>query len=294
MVSGRVFSWAAICWAIALAITGSGSLAASTARVDVEIQILPIAVVDFPDGLDFVLRVPHTPHCPPHRDGRNWSFWTFWNKPPWRFDRDYWAGWLSRSSDWRRWKDDDWDSWGSEFRWEDWDDDIYRRKWFNRCKSWLSSAYWPVIRPVRIPFTVRGNASASVTVTPEEFLQTKSGSWLGRAGGPAYRSLGYDAIVHFPVSSSSYRWLTDWEYWDDWDNWSDWRGFGTLPWWSRWTRLPRDTASGTPPLPANLPELGNRAFGVIYAVARRHWTPDGSAAPPGLYHGSVLITVTAD
>lgn len=66
------------------------------------------------------------------------------------------------------------------------------------------------IRPVLLPFKIRGNARASVTVRPDAFLRVKNGPWLGKA---------------VRVSSNQHH-----HDWDDWDrHWLDW-GFHNWDW----------------------------------------------------------------
>ena len=170
----------------------------------------------------------------------------------------------------------------------------YHSEWDNDCWIGHGTWWWPVILPVRIPFTVTGNALASVSAAPSAFLRIPHNRYYGRAVGPHGAPLGYDVVVHFPAPERDYRWLPDWSDWDNWDDWGHWRGFGFLPHWSKYARLSGDDGAGTPPLTADMVSLHGSAYGVIYVVARRTWTPDGRPAEPGAYAGRLEVTVTAD
>ena len=170
----------------------------------------------------------------------------------------------------------------------------YRSPWDRDCWYGRFGWWWPAIVPVRIPFTISGNALASVSVAPSAFLRIPHNRYLGRAVGPHGRLLAYDIVVHFPAPERTYRWLADWMDWDDWDDWRHWRGFGFLPRLSTYAMLPGRDGAGTPPLTADMVRLHGHAYGVIYVVARRTWTPDGRPAEPGAYAGRLEVTVTAD
>jgi hypothetical protein len=266
------------------------ALAATKATVDVRITVTPFAEIELPNGANFVLRVPHIPHCSPKKD-RDWDYWKSVG------DNKHKRGKNDRD-DWDNWRDDDWNRWGDNGWWDDWDDwngnDWQHHGWYNRCKRWLSDWYWPVIRPVRIPFTVTGNALASVSVKPHQFLKIKSGKYLGKATGPGGRTLGYDTIVHFPAPKWNYYWLSGWDFYDDWHGWRRWAGFGSLPNWSRWAKLPGTNNTGTPSLTTNMVQRGGKAHGVVYIVSRRDFTTDGKKAKPGDYAGTIVLTVVAD
>ncbi len=164
------------------------------------------------------------------------------------------------------------------------------------------------ISPQFLPFTVRGNARASVTVRPAEFLQVGSRVYLGRAektGGqdsrgqglrgqdlrgqdlrgrdwPGRDSLGYDVIVHFPVSRQRNGWFTE----------VDNRGyFGVL---DSLATLPLFAPLGTRKLTADMVQLDRHALGVIWLQSDPDWTANGRRAAPGIYRGVLEVTVTAD
>lgn len=270
------------------------------AKVNVNIEVHPIAQVNLPNGPNFVLRVPHIPHCSPKKDrDKGWNDW-YWNT---------YGGWgnswggsshggKNERDEWRDWNDDDWNRWGDNDWWDDWDpwngSDWQHNGWYGRCKRWLSEWYWPVIKPVRIPFTVTGNAIAEVSVRPHQFIKIKSGKYLGKATGPSNRTIGYDTIVHFPAPKSNYFWLSGWDFYDDWHDWRRWAGFGSLPSWSKWAKLPGTNNTGTPFLGANMVQRGGTAQGVVYIVSRRDFTTDGKKAKPGDYAGTIVLTVVAD
>jgi hypothetical protein len=139
------------------------------------------------------------------------------------------------------------------------------------------------IRPVRIPFTVRGNAQAAVSALPGAFLQIAEGHWLGAALGPdgGTGRLGYDVVVQFPVPSPDDAGLPGHG------------GFGTWPDRDNLASLPGTDGAGTPPLAADMSAQDFEAYGTIHIVARRFWTHDGSDAAAGNYAGAVEVTVVA-
>ncbi len=161
--------------------------------------------------------------------------------------------------------------------------------------SWQSCwlPVWLPILPVRIPFSVKGNASAAVSATPAGFLRIYSGRYLGKAARSNGATLGYHVITHFPVLDPSYHWTGDWTGWSDWSLWNNWPGYGLLPIWSHVSQLPGLNGAGTPPLAANLVDRHGIAYGVVYAVAARNWTTTGASADSGNYYGTIEITVTA-
>jgi hypothetical protein len=159
------------------------------------------------------------------------------------------------------------------------------------CLLW-SQYWWPPIAPVRIPFVVKGNALATVSARPDTFVRISSGRYLGRAVHSG-EQLGYHVIVQFPLPSNSYHWLLDWTEWSDWGLWNHWGGYGSLPAWSKIAQLPGLNGVGTPPLTSSIVDRGGTAYGVIYIVTAHGWTIDGRRAGPGIYHGSIQVTVGA-
>lgn len=168
-----------------------------------------------------------------------------------------------------------------------------RRLWHLVCWTYLVDS-WPPVRPVRIPFSIEGNAHVTAAVRPSAFLRIAGNHYLGRAARTGGATLGYHIVTHFPAPSRQYQWVADWMGWDNWALWRTWAGYGLLPVWSHVAQLPGQDGVGTSALPANLPGLGNEAFGVIYVVARRGWTTNGSDAAPGDYLGSIVITITSE
>lgn len=150
------------------------------------------------------------------------------------------------------------------------------------------------IGPVRIPFVVEGNVEVTASVSPSAFLRLPEGRYLGRAARSAGGTLGYHVVTIFPAPSLRYEWVSDWTGWEDWGLWHTWNGYGPLPVWSNTADLPGQNGAGTTALLAELPALGNEAFGVIYLVSRRDWTSNRTDAVPGDYQGNVIITITSE
>jgi hypothetical protein len=169
-----------------------------------------------------------------------------------------------------------------------------RSLWNLSCWTVPGLDAWPPIKPVRIPFSVEGNATVSVSMRPDGFLRAAFGRYLGKAVRSGGATLGYHAVAHFPAPSLTYRWVSEWPGWDEWGRWLRWTGFGSLPAWSQLAHLPGLDGAGSPPLTADLTAQANQAFGVVYVVARRSWTTTGSWAAPGDYYGNITITVTAE
>lgn len=139
-----------------------------------------------------------------------------------------------------------------------------------------------IVLPAVIPFRVRGNAMASVSAAPDQFMPTQFGTYLGRAhglGSHASPSLGYQVIVRFPVPS----WLYD---------------RTSVPLWlsirDHTAILPETLNVGTPPLDADLRQGTDGVLGLIGIFARRNWSPTGAPVNPGFYEGTVVLTVTAN
>lgn len=147
-----------------------------------------------------------------------------------------------------------------------------------------ASARGATIQPVRLAFTVTGNALATVTVRPDSFIDIDGGGYLGEARGPNGEagSLGYDIVVQFPAPSGEYQGLPGRG------------GFGTTPGRENHASLPGGNGEGTPALTADMAEHGQQVSGVIHIVSRHHWTRDGEVAAPGVYTGAIDVTVSAD
>ena len=123
-----------------------------------------------------------------------------------------------------------------------------------------------------VRFRVTGNAAASLSATPDDFIWIPSeNGYLGKAvlnsGTVGYKidllfpSIGITSPVSSPVQIST---------------------------------LPGSTASGTPPLSVNLTLTGGVRDGVIHLEASQDWTADGGLPLPGVYVGNVTLTLTAD
>jgi hypothetical protein len=188
----------------------------------------------------------------------------------------------------------------------------------------------PVL-PAILPFKIRGNALATVTAIPDDFLRVKNGPWLGEATR---------------VSSGGHHHDWDWKGWKSWrwDDWGDydrhknrkgkghtqhgngngyghdsgptklgynaivrfpvvtwahlippnWSGFATGIYSNGLASLPGQNNVGTPPLTANLAGQEHGRLGLIFIVSKRNWTENGRDARPGKYWGTLEVTVTAD
>lgn len=149
------------------------------------------------------------------------------------------------------------------------------------------------IPPVRIPFAVKGNASAIVSVRPSAFLSIGGGVYLGKVVGRKEGNLGYQIIVRFPVPAGSADWQPHFSAPGSWNVIGSWGGFRHLPFPGQIAELPGLDGVGTTPLVADLTKWHGSARGVIYIVAGEKWRERGGEAAPGLYHGSIEVTVTA-
>lgn len=147
-----------------------------------------------------------------------------------------------------------------------------------------ASARGATIQPVRVPFTVTGNALASVTVKPDGFIKVDDDKFLGEARGPngGAASLGYDILVQFPAPSGEYEGLPGRG------------GFGEKPKGDNYSSLPGGDGEGTPELTVNMVEHGQEVSGVIHIVSRQHWTAGGGEAMAGVYTGALQVIVMAD
>lgn len=177
-----------------------------------------------------------------------------------------------------------------------------------------------LIKPVVIPFKVRGNTVATVSARPGAFLRLKSGAYLGKAvrvsGGHGHphghdghhghdhdddhrKGQGHDkgkghghgnpqssgnAIGYNVIMQFP---MASWQSANpgSWEIYlaSYLNGFATLP---------GLDGQGTRPLSANLAQRPNGTFGVLYIVSRVNWTADGKEAAEGKYGGSVELTLT--
>ncbi len=125
-----------------------------------------------------------------------------------------------------------------------------------------------------VNFRVTGNASATMTAEPSDFILVPTDEYpLGEQMGRALlngNSLGYRLRLDFPSS-----------------------GVVGSP--VQFAGLPGYTAGPTePPLSVNLQLTSGARNGRIHLEASHHWTPDGALPLPGVYSGNVTLTVTAN
>lgn len=140
-----------------------------------------------------------------------------------------------------------------------------------------------VIHPLWLPFIIKGNAHATVTAAPREFVRVAGGRHLGKARlGTRPATLGYDVVVHFPVARGRRAPFTQRRTY----------GFFGIPGFQ--ASLPLSAPRATPPLTVAMPSLGQEALGIVHLLSGAYWTTDGRRASAGVYRGSVEITVTAD
>ncbi|OJU06590.1 MAG: hypothetical protein BGN87_16535 [Rhizobiales bacterium 65-79] len=270
--------------ALLLALSGTDAVAGATAtaQAHVAIHIGPIATISFPKGTNFTIVVPDV-DCRPDfdHDHRHSDF----DRDPHHsdFDRD------SRHSD----------SGHGEHRPDsdhghhpDSDHDPHHSG-SDHDQHHCDASWWPPIPPVRIPFVVKGNALASVSAIPDAFLRIKPGFYLGKAVSHHGEALGYQVMVRFPFPKGVSDWEPDWSGPGGWNVLGTWPGFQHLPFQRQVAELPGANGVGTPALSADLAQSGSSAVGIIYIVAKSDWTAWGDRAPPGFYHGSIEVTVSA-
>jgi hypothetical protein len=117
-----------------------------------------------------------------------------------------------------------------------------------------------------VEFVVLGNASATLTVEPDGFVNI-DGRYLGKASN-GVDAIGYDLRVEFPRGEA--------------------RG-------SSVATLPGSAAEPTRPLTAVLLAGGEmEQTGVIHVVTDPNWTLDGGLPLPGNYVSHIVLTLTAD
>lgn len=147
-----------------------------------------------------------------------------------------------------------------------------------------ASAHGAPIEPVRIPFTVYGNASATVFARPDMFVKVAEGSYRGQAtlAQGSGEELGYDVVVQFPVPTQNYSGLPHQ------------RSHGGRHRPQGVASLPYTRGAATPSVTTNVGSRNSVAHGTIHIVARHDWTRDGRNAAPGDYTGAVEVTVLAN
>lgn len=117
-----------------------------------------------------------------------------------------------------------------------------------------------------VEFVVFGNASAALTATPGEFMEV-GGQFLGRAIHEA-ESIGYNINLRFPAT-----------------------GVSGSP--IQYAGLPGFQAGPTePPLGADLTLTGSQRQGQIHLESDPNWTETGGIPLPGIYQGTVTLTLT--
>lgn len=128
-----------------------------------------------------------------------------------------------------------------------------------------------------VEFAVTGNAFATLQAAPGQFMKVPvlvsptlgfRDRWLGQAvlGGA---SIGYRIRLDFPSQES-------------------------LSGFSQVAVLPGTMQGPTaPPLKVNLDQLGGTELGQIHLEASPVWTASGGWAPPGIYTGEIILTLTA-
>jgi hypothetical protein len=120
-----------------------------------------------------------------------------------------------------------------------------------------------------VNFVVMGNASATMTAEPSEFLTIPGEGFMGKAvnGGNA---VGYKIELRFPRLGAPGSPIA----------------IATLPGYA--------AGPTVPPLTVNLVPTGMQREGRVHMEADPNWTPSGGIPLPGLYVGQVLLTLTAD
>jgi hypothetical protein len=117
-----------------------------------------------------------------------------------------------------------------------------------------------------VNFVVTGNASATLFAEPDAFIQVAGPKeWLGKAilGSEA---IGYDIQLEFPDVGPGLQ----------------------------VAKLPGNVPDHTDPLTVDLTLTNGEREGVIHLLASHEWTPGGLLPLPGIYVGSVVLTLTAD
>jgi hypothetical protein len=127
-----------------------------------------------------------------------------------------------------------------------------------------------------VDFIVRGNAKATVTAEPDAFMFVPGQGYIGQALLPPddVEELGYRLELMFPSTFV----------------------LGADPSGTQTVGMPGSgpPGMGTPPLSANLQTSSGERDGSVHLIASQHWTADGSFPLPGIYVGSVTLTLTAE
>jgi hypothetical protein len=119
-----------------------------------------------------------------------------------------------------------------------------------------------------VTFSVTGNASATLQAEPSAFVAVPGEGIIGKAVLNG-EEVGYKLELRFPSIGM----------------------IGSLP---QYAALPQFQAGPTvPPLTVNLMASGGTRAGVLHMEAHPNWTPTGGIPLPGIYVGSVVLTLTA-
>jgi hypothetical protein len=121
-------------------------------------------------------------------------------------------------------------------------------------------------------FLVRGNALASVSAAPDQFMLVQhyitgptnvdlGPKYLGRAQHTNGETIGYSLQVEFPVGSTR--------------------------------TLPLTNGNGTIPLTVDMVAAGGQETGFLHLIASHRWTPTGGMPSVGDYFGNIVVTVSA-
>jgi hypothetical protein len=121
-----------------------------------------------------------------------------------------------------------------------------------------------------VPFTVSGNANATVTAAPDAYLFVSpyivnnnplTPRYLGKAVHINGWEIGYNLAVEFPADGVSYHFL------------------------------PPTNGASTSPATANV--SAGPVPGYLHMQASHRWTPNATMPAVGDYHGSIVVTLTA-
>jgi hypothetical protein len=118
-----------------------------------------------------------------------------------------------------------------------------------------------------VKFLVMGNASATMTAAPSDFIQIGS-QFLGKAVKGSDQ-IGYNLELRFPSVGAP----------------GSPKAAAGLPGF--------EAAPSYPPLTVNLATTGNQRAGEIHLEADPNWTPSGGIPMPGTYLGQIVLTLVA-
>lgn len=124
--------------------------------------------------------------------------------------------------------------------------------------------------PESVIFKVTGNARATMSAAPSEFILIpgSEGGWMGQAMNGS-EPIGYQLQLTFPRTAV----------------------FGSP---KKIESLPLDAPTGTPPLSVNLQLTSGSRQGAIDLLADPAWTLHGGLPAAGLYVGQITLTVAAE